>query len=116
MSLEATHQETTFGVGDSIKVYQKIKEADKQRTQIFEGIVIAIKNRGQNKTFTVRRVSQGVGIERIFPVYSPTIDKIEVTKKGLQGVNRAKLYYIREKPSREIEKIYSRAAKRKKEK
>ena len=110
MALLAKHNEITFGVGDKVKVYQKLKEGDKSRTQIFEGTVIGIKGNGENKTFKVRRMGAAqIGIERIFPLFSPTIERIQVLKSGVAGIRRAKLYYIREKSRREIEKIYSRA-------
>ena len=110
MALKAIHNKVDFGVGDKIKVYQKITEGEKRRTQAFEGIVIAIKNRGENKSFTVRKMGvQAVGIERIFPLSSPLLGKIEVVKKGTRGVRRSKLYYIRNKSSQEIDKIFSRA-------
>lgn len=113
MALKLTHNDTTFAVGDKIKVFQRIKEGDKERTQAFEGMVIGIKGRGENKTFTVRRIgSQQIGIERIFPASSPTIEKIDVMRKGLEGVKHAKLYYTRDKSKREVEKIYSRAARK----
>lgn len=84
----------TFNVGDTIRVHQKIKEGDKERIQVFEGIVIAIKGRGVNKMFTVRKISaDAVGVERIWPLESPSIAKIEVKKQG--DVRRAKLYYLR---------------------
>jgi len=103
------HKEVEFAVGDRVKVVQKIKEADKERSQVFEGLVIAIRGRGEDKSFTVRRVGEArIGIERIFPLSSPTIEKIAIIKKGLVGVKRAKLYYVRKKTPREIEKIYSR--------
>ena len=82
-----------FNVGDSVKVYVKVVEGTRERLQAFEGIVIAKKNGGVRETFTVRRVSFGVGIERSFPVHSPRIDRIEVIRKG--KVRRAKLYYLR---------------------
>lgn len=86
--------------GYTVKVYQKIKEDDKQRIQVFEGLVIAKKHgRGINATITVRKISQGIGVERIFPIHSPVIEKIEVVKKG--KVRRAKLYYIRKKSAKE---------------
>lgn len=113
MALTAQHKETTFGVGDKVKVFQKIKEGDKTRSQAFEGMVIGIKGRGENKSFTVRKIGVGqIGIERIYPLFAPTIEKIEVKRKGTRGVRRAKLYYTRDKPKREIEKIYARAASR----
>lgn len=82
-----------FKAGDTIKVYIKVKEADKERVQSFQGVVIAIRGKGNGKTFTVRKVSFGIGVERIFPFASPSIEKIEIVKKG--KVRRAKLYYLR---------------------
>ena len=80
--------------GYTVKIYQKIKEAGKERLQPFEGVVIAVKHgKGLNGTFTVRKISEGVGVERIYPIHSPTVAKIEVTKKA--KVRRAKLYYLR---------------------
>lgn len=115
MALTAIHSETTFGVGDRIKVIQKIRESGKTRSQTFEGQVVGIKGREENKSFTVRRIGAAqIGIERIYPLASPTIEKIEVVKKGLRGVRRAKLYYTRDKSRREIEAIFSRATKREK--
>lgn len=83
-----------FRPGDNVAVSYKIIEGDKQRIQIFRGDVIQIKGSGSSKTFTVRKMSGGVGVERIFPFVSPNIDKVEVMKRG--KVRRAKLYYIRE--------------------
>ena len=80
-------------VGDTVKVHVKIKEGDKYRIQIFEGTVIAKKHGGINETFTVRRVAHGCGIERVFPVHSPVVDKVEVVRGG--KVRRGKLYHIR---------------------
>ena len=82
-----------FAVGDTVKVYAKIVEGSRERIQVFEGIVIARKNSSVRETFTVRRVSFGVGVEKTFPVHSPRIDKIEVVRRG--KVRRAKLYYLR---------------------
>ncbi len=80
--------------GDTIRVYQKIKEKDKERIQIFEGVVLARKHGSEpGATITVRKVISGVGVERIFPIHSPNIEKIEIVKKG--KVRRAKLYYLR---------------------
>ncbi len=81
--------------GDTVRVNVKIKEGDKSRIQVFEGVVIAIKRNGVSSTFTVRKVSVGYGVERIFPLYSPTVQSIEVLKRG--RVRRAKLYYLRER-------------------
>ncbi len=84
-----------FKPGDTLKVYVKVKEGEKERIQVFQGLCIARKHGGLRETFTVRKISQGVGVERIFPLHSPFIDKIEVIRVG--RVRRAKLYYIREK-------------------
>ena len=84
-----------FRSGDTVRVNVKIREGDKSRIQVFEGVVIAIKKNGLSSTFTVRKVSVGYGVERIFPLYSPTIQTIEVVKRG--RVRRAKLYYLRER-------------------
>ena len=82
-----------FSVGDTVKAFIKIVEGDKERIQAFEGVVIARKNSSVRETFTVRRVSFGVGVEKTFPLHSPRIDHIDVLKKG--KVRRAKLYYLR---------------------
>ncbi len=82
-----------FSVGDTIKVYFKIVEGATERIQVFEGIVIAKNNSGIRKTMTVRKISYGVGVERIFPIHSPRIEKVEVVRYG--KVRRAKLYYLR---------------------
>ena len=82
-----------FRPGDTVRVHVKIKEGDKYRIQVFEGVVIAHKHNGVSSTFTVRKVSSGYGIERIFPVHSPIIEKMEVMKSG--KVRRARLYYLR---------------------
>jgi large subunit ribosomal protein L19 len=98
-----------FGPGDTVKVYVKIKElkedpktkqlVERVRTQPFEGVVIRRRGSGLGETFTVRKVTQGVGIEKIFPVHSPIIEKIEVLRRG--KVRRARLYYLREKKGKE---------------
>jgi len=82
-----------FRPGDTVRVHVKIKEGDKYRIQVFEGVVIVQKNNGISSTFTVRKVSFGYGIERIFPLHSPIIEKLEVVKSG--KVRRARLYYLR---------------------
>lgn len=84
-----------FNIGDTVKVSVKIKEGDKERIQIFQGTVIKRQNAGLNETFTVRKISSGVGVERTFPVHSPKVAKIEVTRQG--KVRRAKLYYLRDR-------------------
>ncbi|MDP6491135.1 MAG: 50S ribosomal protein L19 [Kiritimatiellia bacterium] len=82
-----------FGVGDTVKVHVRIREGEKERIQNFTGTVIARDGAGNNETFTVRRVSHGVGVERVFPVYSPHLAEIEIERKG--KVKRAKLYFLR---------------------
>ena len=82
-----------FNIGDTVTVFVKVVEGDKERLQAFEGVVIARKNGSIRETFTVRRISFGIGVERTFPVHSPRIDHIDVIRKGKVG--RAKLYYIR---------------------
>jgi len=84
-----------FSPGDKVKVHVKIVEGGRERTQAFEGVVIRRQGSGARETFTVRRVTFGIGVERIFPVHSPSISKIEIMKKG--RVRRAKLYYLRER-------------------
>ncbi len=84
-----------FRVGDTVRVHQRITEGSRERTQVFEGVVIARKGTSSRETFTVRRISFGIGVERIFPVHSPRLVKIEVTAHGL--VRRAKLYYLRDR-------------------
>ena len=84
----------SFSPGDTIKVHVKVKEGDKERIQVFQGVVIARKGGGSRQMFTVRKVSGGIGVERMFPLYSPTIDRIEVERHG--RVRRAKLYYLRD--------------------
>lgn len=82
-----------FRPGDNVKVHVRLKEGEKVRIQVFEGLVIARKHGGVSETFTVRKISSGIGVERVFPLHSPSIDKIEVSRRG--RVRRAKLYYIR---------------------
>jgi large subunit ribosomal protein L19 len=83
----------TFKAGDTVKVHVRIKEGEKERIQVFQGVVIAKKHGGIRETITVRKVSGGIGVERIFPLHGPLIDKIEVTSEG--KTRRAKLYYLR---------------------
>ena len=82
-----------FGPGDTLKVHLKVVEGTRERIQVFEGLCIARSNRSLNSSFTVRKISNGEGVERVFPVYSPLIDKLEVVRRG--DVRRSKLYYIR---------------------
>ena len=82
-----------FNVGDSVKVHTKVVEGDKERIQVFSGVVIGRRGRGLNSTFTVRRISYGEGVERVFPLHSPRVDKVEVERQG--NVRRAKLTYLR---------------------
>ncbi len=82
-------------VGDTVRVHVKVKEGSRERIQVFEGTVIAKKHGGIEETITVRRVSYGVGVEKVFPLHSPTIDKIETARRGF--VRRAKLYYLRDR-------------------
>jgi large subunit ribosomal protein L19 len=84
-----------FQVGDTVKVHYKIIEGDRERVQIYEGVVTAIGNKGINKAFTVRKISFDIGVERVFPIFSPRIAKIEVLRKG--KARRAKLYFLRER-------------------
>jgi large subunit ribosomal protein L19 len=86
---------SVFGVGDSVRVHTKVIEGDKERIQIFSGVVIGRRGHGLNEMFTVRRISYGEGVERIFPVHSPRIDKVEIERKG--AVRRAKLTYLRQR-------------------
>lgn len=89
--MEKKHPE--FAPGDTVTVQVKVVEGDRERLQAFEGVVIARRNRGFNSSFTVRKISYGEGVERVFPLYSPKIDSIKVKRKG--DVRRAKLYYLR---------------------
>lgn len=88
-------EKPSFTIGDTVKVHVRIKEGEKERIQIFEGTVIAQKHGGIQETFTVRRIAHGCGIERVFPVHSPNVDKVEVIRSG--HVRRAKLYYLRDR-------------------
>ncbi|MEZ0313958.1 MAG: 50S ribosomal protein L19 [Myxococcota bacterium] len=91
---EQIRREANFRAGDTVRVGVRIKEGDKERIQAFEGVVIALRHGGSRASFTVRKVSYGVGVERVFPLNSPSIDKIEVVTAG--DVRRAKLYYLRD--------------------
>jgi large subunit ribosomal protein L19 len=84
-----------FGVGDTVRVHTKVIEGDKERIQIFSGVVIGRRGRGMNSTFTVRRISYGEGVERVFPLHSPRVEKVEIERQG--SVRRAKLTYLRKR-------------------
>ncbi len=92
---EQMRRDFNFRPGDTVKVHVRIREGEKERIQIFEGVVIALKRRGNRSAFTVRKVSHRVGVERVFPLHSPSVDKVEVVSSG--KVRRAKLYYLRER-------------------
>ena len=94
---------TKFKVGDGVRVHTRVREGDKERIQIFSGIVIGRKGTGINQTFTVRRISYGEGVERVFPVHSPRIAKVEVEKQG--RARRAKLNYLRDRQGKEATAI-----------
>jgi len=96
--IEAPHLKDeipSFRAGDSVNVHVQVTEGDKTRTQLFQGVVIARRGAGLSETFTVRKVTDGVGVERVFPIHSPSIAKLEVTQRG--KVRRSKLFYLRER-------------------
>jgi large subunit ribosomal protein L19 len=103
-----------FRVGDTITVNMKIKEGDKERVQAYTGVVIGIKGSGTRETFMVRKISYGVGVEKIFPMLSPLIESIKVIKEG--HVRRAKLYYLRDKKGKAATKVKEKAFSGKKSK
>ncbi len=95
-----------FGVGDTIKVHYRIVEGKNERIQVYEGLVIAIDNSGISRTVTVRKISSGVGVERIFPIHSPRVERFEVIRQG--KVRRAKLYYLRDRVGKKATKVRER--------
>ncbi|OGY07904.1 MAG: 50S ribosomal protein L19 [Candidatus Blackburnbacteria bacterium RIFCSPHIGHO2_01_FULL_44_64] len=108
MALSVVHKDHSFSIGDTVRVHQKITESgpkgDRARIQFFDGLVIATRGHGDNKSFTVRRIGAGnIGIERIFPVNSPLIEKVDILSQG--QVRRAKLYYLRDKSAREVAEV-----------
>lgn len=104
MALSALHGTIEFSIGDIVRVHQRIQEGDKMRIQVFEGTLIALRGERGNKSFVVRRIGNGgIGIERIFPLFSPMIEKVEVKAKGF--VHRSKLYYLRKKSAREVAEV-----------
>lgn len=123
MALQTIHKETTFGVGDVVRVHMLLTDKSGEdlpaqtgkgsRTQVFEGTVIGIRGKEMGKSFIVRRIGEaGIGIEQIFPLASPLLEKVQVVREGKKGVARSKLYYTRGKSKREIEKIYTRTRRR----
>jgi large subunit ribosomal protein L19 len=92
-----------FKVGDAVRVHTRIREGEKERIQIFSGIVIARKGAGLNETFTVRRIASGVGVERVFPMHTPFIEKVEIERAG--DVRRAKLYYLRKRVGKQAMRV-----------
>ena len=98
-----------FNVGDSVKVHTKVVEGDKERIQIFAGVVIGKRGGGLNETFTVRRISYGEGVERVFPLHSPRVDKVEVERQG--AVRRAKLTYLRQRLGKGATLVKEKVAK-----
>ncbi len=110
--LTAVRSAPDFGAGDTLRVHVKVIEGTRERVQIFEGVCIARRNAGINSAFTVRKISYGEGVERVFPLYSPRIEQIELVRRGV--VRRAKLYYLRAlrgKKARIAEKVERRVAK-----
>jgi large subunit ribosomal protein L19 len=113
MAITLKFKNVEIGVGDKVRVIQTSKEGDKERTQNFDGIVISIRGRDSGKSFIVRKIgAQQIGIEKIFPVNTPSLKEIKIIKKGTPGVRRAKLYYIRGKSRKEINRIYQKASTR----
>ena len=98
-----------FGPGDSLKIHLKVLEGNRERIQVFEGVCIARSNKGLNSSFTVRKISNGEGVERVFPVYSPLIEKFEVVRRG--DVRRSKLYYLRDRSGKKARISERRADK-----
>lgn len=110
MANSFTYQDQTIHVGDTVRVHQKIQEDEKTRIQVFEGLIIAVSGGGENCTFTVRKIgANSIGVERIIPVMSPFIDKIET--KSLGAVRRAKLYYMRDRIGRQATRVKEKKAK-----
>lgn len=108
MASTFTFNETQVHVGDTVRVHQEIAEGDKSRVQVFEGLVIAVKNAGLGKTVTIRRMgANGIGVERIYPLHMPGLKKIDVKTKG--DVRRAKLYYLRDRVGKAASRVKEKA-------
>ena len=88
-------KQINFTSGDMVRVHERIKEGDKSRIQVFEGTVLALKGRGENKSFTVMKIVSGIGVEKIFPLNSPNLEKVEIKAHSKKKIRRAKLYYMR---------------------
>lgn len=115
MAKSFNYHEQRISIGDTISVHQEITEGEEKRIQIFTGIVISIKNREQNKTFTVRKIgSQNIGVEKIFPLHLPSIKKIELKRQG--DVRRNKLYYLRERTGKKATRVKEKSSQQKTEK
>lgn len=103
MSIKFTHQDREFSVGDTVKINYKIKEKDKERVQAFDGIILAIKGEGDNKTVLIKKsASDGVQVERIFPINSPWIESISKLRTPKTPIRRSKLYYLRDPKARSV--------------
>ena len=111
-SAQLRKESLEFNVGDSVKVHTKVVEGEKERIQVFAGLVIGRRGHGMNETFTVRRISYGEGVERVFPVHSPRIDKVVVERQG--KVRRAKLTYLRERIGKKALAVKAKDARRQK--
>ena len=111
-SAQLRKESLEFNVGDSVKVHTKVVEGEKERIQVFAGLVIGRRGHGMNQTFTVRRISYGEGVERVFPVHSPRIDKVVVERQG--KVRRAKLTYLRERIGKKALAVKAKDARRQK--
>ena len=111
-STQLRKESLEFNVGDSVKVHTKVVEGEKERIQVFAGLVIGRRGHGMNETFTVRRISYGEGVERVFPVHSPRIDKVVVDRQG--KVRRAKLTYLRERIGKKALAVKAKDARRQK--
>ncbi len=111
-SAQLRKESLEFNVGDSVKVHTKVVEGEKERIQVFAGLVIGRRGHGMNETFTVRRISYGEGVERVFPVHSPRIDKVVVERQG--KVRRAKLTYLRERIGKKALAVKAKDVRRQK--
>jgi len=110
MANHLTYKDNTFRVGDSVQVHQLVREGDKERLQIFEGILIAVRGRGQDQSFTVRKIAAGaIGVERIWPVHTPKVVAIKLKRTGV--AHRAKLYYLRTRKGKTATRLKERTEK-----